>query len=233
MAVKNSTAKILGVSAVEISDNSKIGKVSATYVSQNSCPDCPLKNNGCYAEHDFTGFTTRRLNAHGIEADQLAENEARAIDGLSGYLPLRLHVVGDCSSNERAETVSKSADKYRARHGQPVWAYSHAWRDVVRAAWGKVSILASCESLADARKAFTRGYAAAVVVTEHKSSHAYKADGLTVIPCPQQTGKSANCSTCKLCWNADRLYKTNSVIAFETHGRGAKQATAAVLNILQ
>lgn len=233
MATKNSTPKYLGVSAVEISDNIKIGKVSATYVSQNSCPDCPLKGSGCYAEHDFTGFTTRRLNSHGIEADQLAENEARAIDGLSGYLPLRLHVVGDCSSDERAAKVSRSADKYRARHNQPVWAYSHAWRDVLRAAWGKVSILASCETITDAKKAIARGYAAAIVVNSHESANAYKVDGLNVIPCPQQTGKTANCSTCKLCWNSERLYKSNSVIAFEIHGGGVKKAANAVLNILQ
>lgn len=233
MAKKNSTAKLLGVSAVEISDNGKIGKVSATYVSQNSCPDCPLKGSGCYAEHDFTGFTTRRLNAHGLAADELAANEAKAIDGLTGYLPLRLHVVGDCSNNERAAVVSKSADKYRARHNNPVWAYTHAWREVLRSSWGKVSILASCENFKDAKKASAKGYATAVVVTEHASPKAYKVDGMNVIPCPQQTGKAANCAACKLCWNADRLFATQSVIAFEVHGGGVKKATNAVLNILQ
>jgi len=37
--------------------------VSATYVSQQSCPDdCPLLGNGCYAETGNVGIHTNRLN---------------------------------------------------------------------------------------------------------------------------------------------------------------------------
>ena len=44
------------VVAVEVSGNRKLGPVSATYVSQRSCPrDCPFLGRGCYAEWGHTG----------------------------------------------------------------------------------------------------------------------------------------------------------------------------------
>lgn len=224
--------KLFGVSAVEVSDNSKTGKVSATYVSQKSCWEgCPLINNGCYAEHDFTGFTTRRINAeveaNSIDAIDLAINEANGIDSLSGQLPLRLHVVGDCKTRKTASIVSSAAGRYAARFGQKVWSYTHVWRSVTRAAWQSVSILASCESVKDAQKAMKRGYAAAVVFSDASQIPAPTAE-MRVIHCPQQTKKTANCTTCKLCWNADRLLANRIVIGFTVHGGGEKKATAAV-----
>jgi hypothetical protein len=223
-----------GVSVVEVSDNAKTGKVSATYVAQQSCWNgCPLMGHGCYAEHDFTGFTTRRLNSAGVsDTDVLANNEASGIRQLTGKRALRLHVVGDCKTNRAAKTVSSAAAAHTAKHGMPVWSYTHAWRQVARKSWSTVSILASCETPSDVRKASKRGYATAMVVSEHKQATAYVHDGIKLLPCPQQTGKSANCESCKLCWNADRLFAAGLTIAFETHGGGVKKATAALFNIL-
>ena len=233
MSKRKTQPNMTGVTAVEVSDNSKTGKVSATYATQESCwKGCPLKNNGCYAEHDFTGFTTRRLNASGMtDADIIATNEANAIDTLTGELALRLHVVGDCKTNTAAQTVSAASKRHTAKHGSAVWSYTHAWREVKRSSWDGVSILASCETSDDVKQAHGKGYAAAIVVEEHTQSNVYMRDGLRILPCPQQTGKSANCAACKLCWNADYLFSSKTVIAFETHGGGEKKATAALVQI--
>jgi hypothetical protein len=57
-----------GVIVMERSEDAKLSDpdgmgVSATYVSQETCPaDCPLLNNGCYAEIGNVGIHTRRLN---------------------------------------------------------------------------------------------------------------------------------------------------------------------------
>lgn len=223
--------KHIGVSAVEVSQNSKVGTVSATYAAQQTCPaDCPFYNSGCYAEQGNVGFQTKRLNAAASELDavQLAKNEAIAIRTLSGKLPLRLHVVGDCTTNKIAAIVSNAADEHRAKHDQPVWSYTHAWRKVARKSWGKVAILASCETTKDAKRAMAKGYAAAIVVTEHKDTKAYIEDGIKLIPCPQQTGRTASCETCKLCFHDDRLRAINGVIAFEGHGATKKIANALV-----
>jgi hypothetical protein len=57
-----------GVIVIEHSEDAKLSDpdgfgVSATYVSQQSCPDdCPLLGNGCYAETGNVGIHTNRLN---------------------------------------------------------------------------------------------------------------------------------------------------------------------------
>lgn len=224
--------KYNGVSAVELSENAKIGRVSATYVSQNSCPKtCPFMGSGCYAENGNVGFQTARLNrdAEGMKALQLARHEAKAIDGLS-RLPLRLHVVGDATTDRCAKIVSGAADAYRLKHGSDVWTYTHAWRQVARASWQGVSVLASCETVAAARKAQAKGYGTAIVVTEHQQETAYVVDGQKLIPCPQQTGRAQNCEACKLCFKADRLRDMNASIAFATHG-ATKKANQALVEI--
>ena len=220
-----------GVSAVEVSQNSKTGKVSATYVAQQSCPSkCPFKGSGCYAESNMVGMQTRRLNRARQSAAKIARAEAKGIRELTGRFPLRLHVVGDCKTEDAAKVVSAAADEHRAKFGNPVWTYTHAWREVARASWGQVSVLASCETVQQTREAMQKGYAAAVVVAEHKQTVAWKDQDVTVIPCPEQTGKSPSCESCKLCWNAGRLRAGKMVIAFAAHG-GTNKVKAKLVQI--
>jgi hypothetical protein len=205
------------------SDNRKIGNVATTYASQASCPkSCPFFNNGCYAESGFTGFTTRRLNKATTDfttEQDVANSEASVIDRMSGKLPLRLHVVGDCATPEAAATVSAAAGRYIERGGQKVWTYTHAWRKVNRKHWGKVSVLASTESVHGIRMARKRGYAAAIVVESHPADgKAYTLDGEKIIPCPEQT-RGLTCDQCRLCWNDESLKKRKATIAFAAHGQ--------------
>lgn len=230
----------LGVIAVAKSANSKIGQVAATYVSQESCPrSCPFRGSGCYAETGMTGIHTKRLNrdarAGKLTKLQLAKNEARAVDGLSGDLPLRLHVVGDCTTNQTTKVVAGAAKRYRSRHNSRVWAYTHTWKRVRRASWGDVSVIASCETMADVKLAMGQGYAAAIVVSEHSGAggRAVVREGLRVVPCPQQTGRAADCMSCGLCLDAGRLRAAGIVIEFATHGSQGKRASSALLNVIQ
>ena len=73
-------------------------------------------------------------------------HEAIALAGLSGKLPVRLHVVGDATTNTAAKSLSDAAQYHTNKYGQPVWSYTHAWRQVDRRSWQRVSILASRES---------------------------------------------------------------------------------------
>lgn len=213
-----------GVIAVEESNNEKIGKVSCTYCHQRSCPPtCPFYHNGCYAEYNNVGrfVLPRLLTAKGrLDALVLAKREAAAIRGLTGKRPLRLHVVGDCRTEAAARTVSGACEDYRARWGQPVWTYTHSFRDVPRDAWGSVSILASCEKPADIELAHERGYAAAMVVSSHDNDKAKPLPGgFTGIPCPEQT-RGVKCTECRLCFKDKWLFETKRVILFAAHGLG-------------
>jgi len=219
--------------AVEKSDNDKTGPVSATWVAQNSCPaTCPHKNAGCYAESGMAGFTTARLNKAAADHPELApaeiaQIEAAAIDTLTGKRDLRLHVVGDARTDKAAQLLAAAADRYIARGAAKgktvrVWTYTHA-RDTKRTSWGRISVLRSCETLQHVKAAHLAGFAAAIVIPEHVHDTAYKSDGFTFIPCPEQTGRAANCQACGLCMQDQKLHAAKRVIVFAAHGQGRKK----------
>jgi hypothetical protein len=223
--------------------NGKLGPISATYTSQASCPrSCPWYRENpdeapCYANHGRSGYTTRRLNrSQERNAYRIALAEAKAIDGLTGDRLLRLHVVGDARTNASARILGAAARRYSARGNHPrvgrkVWTYTHAWRDVERASWGQdVSILASVETAADAKRAMRRGYAAALVVPQFERDNAYPVEGLTVIPCPEQT-RGVTCRECGLCRDDERLRKGSQVIAFQAHGRQAASMRKTLMSL--
>lgn len=210
--------------------NRKLGPVASTFVAQLSCPKgCPFFNNGCYAEYGFLARLTRQLNGASrfASAFDAARAEAAEIDKLKGDRPLRLHVVGDCASVRAARVVAAAARRYRARFGQPVWTYTHAWRRVPRAAWEGVSVLASCESSVEVQEAIAAGYAAALVVDEHLSDKRYQLDQIEVIPCPFET-RGVRCSDCLLCTRDQTLLKNKTAIAFSAHGGGRRKILSAI-----
>lgn len=217
MNVKDSRAIAI---AVESSHNAKTGKVSATYVTQESCPPtCGYRNDICYAEKGMVAFTTRRLNAAALEVDNtpesIAQSEADAIGNLTGKLPLRVHVVGDCQTDSAARIVSSAMLEHSAKHNQPAWTYTHAWRDVDSASWQTASVLASCESVAEIPEAKARGYATAVVVDSFSSEDYLRTPGL--IACPEQATKKVTCATCQLCAKPDVLKRRGLTVAFAKH----------------
>jgi hypothetical protein len=207
--------------AVEVSGNKKIGRVSATYASQGSCPnDCALRGAGCYAESGRMGIITGQLNL-AEDTRPIADVEAEAIDKLTGRMPLRLHVVGDCATDDAARTVRAAVDRYTKRGGGKAWTYTHAWREVERVSWGSVSVRASVERVEDIKVARERGYPAAIVVDRHESDKRYTIGGEDVVPCPEQT-RGKTCEECRLCWGG------NVTVAFAIHGARKNAAREAI-----
>jgi hypothetical protein len=214
--------------------NQKLGVASVTTAPIASCGPCPLKDQGCYAQNGPLGWMVARMDRHveeaGLDAVAIARAEADAIDALDTKLPLRLHQAGDCSTDETARIVSAAADRHRDWTGKPTWTYTHAWRAVARESWGGVSVLASCETPDEAVSARERGYAPALVVERfEKGQLPWKLDnGLTAVPCREQTGTATSCSDCRLCWTDGKLLERKQVIAFEIHGTQKSKATKAI-----
>jgi hypothetical protein len=212
-------------------DNKKTGAVAVTYASiRATCPRCPLQDNGCYAQGGHVRLHGRRLDAANATPERAARDEADAIDGVRYPFgrPLRLHVSGDCRTAKAARLVSGAAGRWLDRGGGPVWTYTHASRVVPREAWGRVSVLASMESLADGARALAAGYAPACVVPDFADGRAFEAHGVQWVPCPEQT-RGLQCVDCRLCWTADDLAARRAGIAFAAHGQGRKR----VLRVLQ
>ncbi len=219
------------VTAVKISNNRKIGTVSATYAPQWSCPpDCIFLKDGCYAEGGNARFTTNRVN-EGTSPDatphQIAKTEAQAIDDMWGArvpgLDLRLHVVGDARTDAAARELAGAATRWKARGGGQPWTYTHAWKQVKRSSWGPdVSVLASADRPGDIRKAIRRGYVPATVVSEFPNGNkVFKVGGFRFIPCQEQT-RGITCVECRLCFDDKSLREKGLGIAFEAHGAKKK-----------
>lgn len=242
--------------AVARSNNEKIGGAATTYAAQQSCPtSCVFFNGGgCYAENGriFSGVT-QKLNlvaeSAGAGPVDVAVEEAAAIDALdiskiSGR-PMRLHTVGDCRTDEAARIVAAAAERYMDRGGGPVWTYTHAWRLVDRASWGRVAVLASCETAEQIELARGRGYAPSIVVVafEQRGRHRIGAaeepgmakerwarqgpaarsgtvGGPDILPCPAQTTEGVSCTKCRLCMDDGALLERGYAIAFAVHGTG-------------
>ena len=214
-------------SAVASSKNKKTGAIAITYASQESCPsDCAFMGNGCYAENGRMALHTRKLNNAVGDHIMVANAEAEEIDNLKSWAPLRLHAVGDCKDDLSASIVSQAAKRYTKRRNQPVWTYTHSWRDVNVKSWSDVIVRASCETVGDIKQAKKQGYRAAIVVMEFESDKAYKIEDETVIPCVEQT-KDISCEDCGLCFNKD----FTGTIAFATHSQQVKKANLALENV--
>lgn len=218
---------------VQKSANVKIGDVSTTYAPTVHCVDCPLKNCGCYAETGMVGLHVRRLNAAARDSHaspvRTARQEARGIDALKANgQPLRIHTSGDCPTAEAARIVADAAERFVARGGGTPWSYTHAWRRMSRKAWGKVSVLASVETLADAARATRRGWAVARVVPKFPGNRAWLEGGTRWIPCPAQTRDDVTCSSCRLCLDDVKLRAIGAGVAFEAHGSSKRKAAEKV-----
>lgn len=159
----------------EKSGNVKTGDVVGTYAPFQTCPiACPFhptKKGGCYANQGKVKMTTDYLEDNVARIlpslEQVAEAEVRGIDrvlkrGGKGRA-VRLHIKGDAPTADYARAVSEAVGRFQERGGGPAWAYTHAWRDVPRTAWGVVSTLASVETEVDAHAARSTGYAPARV----------------------------------------------------------------------
>jgi len=113
--------------AVDRTENSKLGPMATTYAAKSSCPDaCPFKDTkACYGMIGPPSAVWKRLQ-DGTHTE-VARDEAEVIAKLTGYVPLRLHTMGDCCTNKAARILAEAAKDYTAKQGQKVYTYTHAW----------------------------------------------------------------------------------------------------------
>ena len=234
--------------AVELSLNRKTGPCSVTYASQKSCNKaCPFLGGGCYGNYGNMARHTNRVNQPVVDADEIAKQEADAIDDLSGRHPLRLHVVGDCLKDRQAQLLASAVSRYKARGAmyrtgsQPAWTFSHSTDEIERDSWGEISVLASCHNLEGVKAAHARGYASAMTVDSHDAMTVrsksltkgmiFLGDGFRGLGCPQQIN-GTKCIDCRLCFKDKKLHKKKIVILFALHGatRLARRALEAFNN---
>lgn len=215
--------------------------VASTYVSiAATCPSvCPFRDAGCFAQAGAQHLTMGRLDAAGRRTTALEVSlaEAQALHGLwKGGVPLdghsgngrdlRLHVGGDVSCERGAAALSGAVRALKVRGLGAAWTYSHRHREIPRAAWRSISVLASCETEVDVELAVRRGYVPAITVPEFpRGRKAFSFGGVRMIPCPFEAGeRKVTCVTCRLCLDDDKLRRRGLGIAFAAHGKDADAA---------
>lgn len=202
------------------SGNAKIGSMSATYRTDDSCPaSCPLKDAGCYAKGRIFGIPAR-----------LGSEDAKAvIDRAIAEVPkngiLRWEVSGDVvradGKIDRAY-IRQTNRFHRARPDVRVIRYSHAWRQMSPEMF-TYPVNASCETLQDISEARAAGWQTVITATGPDDD----VIGMTVdesraIICPNQT-HGVTCAECQLCSK-----KRTSTVVFLPHGSGKRRASLAV-----
>lgn len=210
-----------GALSVESSTAAKVTHCSVTYLSMSTCEGngCPLFDNGCMAQLGNMQLHSSRI--HNKDPLYSTAREAEHIDWLSGRRPLRLRESGDqWDEASLAFHTVPAARRYITKHQQPVWTYTHNYRNIDRSAWGPISVLASVHSAQEVRTANNRGYPAAALLPEAKNK-TWKEDGNTFVHCPNET-KGMLCIDCQLCMKADYLLKNRLVIVFTPHGNKRK-----------
>jgi hypothetical protein len=197
------------------SKNSKIGPMTATYRTQDSCPTtCPLLGNGCYAGGRIFGM-----------AKKFGQDDVRAVSALAqAALPngVRFNVSGDflTDAGEPDLPYIAACNEVAAAHPDALKiAYTHAWRQLDPSAFA-FTVNASCETAEDVAEAVGAGWEAVIVNGKDGSMMGDK----RVVTCLAET-RGLSCAECGLCGQANR---TRPVVSFTAHGSGSKKVSAAV-----
>jgi hypothetical protein len=226
--------------------------VAATYASiEGTCgTTCPFKGAGCYAQMGYTRRLLGPLDSAaalytGDRATKVIAEEARLIIEAAdrwGNTPhrrrrknaksivgviLRLHISGDVRTALHAMMLADAAEYWLAAGGGPVFTFTHSWRDIPPAAFGAINVMASVETVAEAKEALSLGYAPAIVIDRvPRGSRAFNLDGLKLVPCPAQS-RGSTCVACRLCVERP-LHEMGVAIAFKPHGPGARLVREAI-----
>jgi hypothetical protein len=198
-------------------NNKKTGKVAATYITGDTCPDrCPFLG-VCYANQGTMGNTPFKIaDKHGTE------DLSRTADGIRA-LPDGALVRHAVSGEPTPEYVAEIGAAHEDRPDTLGWTYLHSWPDRSPAEFPANMVPnASCETRDEVEKAIGNGWDTVLVATgEEDELIGSVVAGKRVIVCPNQT-RGVTCADCRLCMKRDRAV----TIAFLPHGAHRKVSEA-------
>lgn len=217
------------------SSNSKTGPIAVSRTEKSSCPpDCPLAK-ACYGKSgQWTNIHWNRVSHPDPEKRTGVDWETflQQVAALPPDRAFRHDEVGDLPSKHGR--IDKTAvDALADVSPLCSWTYTHhaavgerqteAIRESNRHAIAsanerRLTVNVSTETLVDVDEAMDHGLPAVVTVASDHPTRSATPAGRTVIVCPEQTGKMANCDECRLCAQKRRNY----AIAFRAHGRSKK-----------
>lgn len=211
-----------------ISGNKKTGPIPVSTSSKSTCPSCPLKGNGCYAESGPLRLHWDKVSG-GSRGGTLTEL-CGAIRKLPKHQLWRWAQAGDLPGDADhidtlalAELVDANAGRdgfgfthYDPRVGDNAMALAHANDH-------GFTINLSANNLEHADELYALGIAPVVVVLPIDQTKPSKTPaGRHISVCPATVRDDVTCATCGICAVSSR----KAIIGFPAHGSGAKKAQA-------
>ena len=207
--------------------NSKTGPIPTAYVGRTvdealaSCQGCALLYLGeCYAWSAMRrGFASTRKGYARDPERYTIESALRARHPAARAI--RFGALGD-PSRGGVKRIYHAARLARAE-GLATIGYTHFWRQWRYRGLSRV-LLASCNTLGEAREAVAKGWVASVIVPESTPGRIVKDSGNAYVICPAQTRKGTTCNDCRMCDPQHPVWSAGKVqgVAFLNHSPAAR-----------
>lgn len=222
------------IAFTRISRNEKTGPIPVTTTSEETCAaSCPLKANGCFADHGPLTLFWRKVTERkaGLAwADAMAE-----IRKLPKGTLWRHNQAGDLAGVGDAIDIAAMRQLIAANRGKRGFTYTH--KPVIG---DSVDAIANALLVAEANEngftinlsandlrhadqlADTRLGPVAVVLPADQVTATQTPAGRKVAICPAAISDKVTCATCGLCALVDR----KAIIGFPAHGSAKRKASA-------
>lgn len=211
-----------------VSGNMKTGPIPVTTSSKSTCPTCPLKGNGCFAEGGPLRLHWDKVSTgeRGGTLEQLCDE----IRTLPKHQLWRWAQAGDLPGNADRIDVLALAEIVEANGRRHGFAYTHydprvGTNDIAisQANAKGFTVNMSANTLEHADELYDMGVGPVVVVLPiDQTKPTMTPKGRQVSVCPAAVRDDVTCSTCGICAVAHR----KAIIGFPAHGSGAKKVQA-------
>lgn len=224
--VQENIGKILNINYVPVSGDAKTGGIGATYSSYAFCPrtNCPWKEK-CYGRHFPCCLHAKRVTEGKTGLSWTNLDYHVRTRGLNPYM-VRVNVTGDLCEPGTDDLWRPLLEKHLEALGQTMLLYTYTHARLVKknlnlmAEMGKkgFTINASCETLAQVKKARKAGIPA-VLAVKSQPQGTVERDGIKFTTCPNYANKGIKCATCRLCARFNR----DCVVVLPFHGKNKKE----------
>ena len=198
--------------------NTKTGDIPTLWVgstrdeSKASCKGCPMLDNGCYAQSGTPAMGHSSMIRAAARGKKYTLRAALGTAKRSAKMA-RFGAIGDPGALPKSY-LDKAINAVRSI-GLDVIGYTHHWQTKAHLAG---VFMASCDTLAQADEALTKGWRVAVVLPWDHTGRFETPNGAKGIVCPamaaEEKGRTLTCNDCRLCDGS----KPGPVIGFPNHG---------------
>lgn len=209
-----------------VSGNKKTGPIPVSTSSRSTCPTCPLKGNGCYAESGPLRLHWNMVSnaTRGTDLEQFC-NEVRALPKRQLWRWAQAGDLPGCNDLIDEAALGQLVQANRGRRG---FGFTHYDAGIAANAAALTSantngftLNLSANNLEDAdRLAALDVGPVAVVVPTGTTKPLRTPQGRFVAICPATQRDDVTCATCGICAHPTR----KAIIGFPAHGSGAQKA---------